>query len=363
MQAETITDRGRTWPKGYSMPAEWEPPQATWLAWLHHATDWPSKLSTIRWVYTEIIRRLAVGERVSLLVRSGRERDRVERQLRRAGAAVGQVDFMVCETNRSWMRDTGPLFVRQSKGGSELAIIDFHFNAWAKYPDFAQDRQIASLAARYLGTELYSAHSKGRDFVLEGGSIEVNGAGTVITTEECLLDQVTQVRNPGWERSEIEIALCRWLGVEQVIWLNQGIAGDDTHGHVDDLCRFVNPSTVVLAQEANGADVNHRVLAENRERLEGVRLGDGSRLEMVMLPMPAPVHFDGYRLPASYGNFYISNAAVLVPTFNDPNDREALGRLAELFPDRPVVGIHALDLVLGFGTLHCLSQQQPVGST
>ena len=215
------------------------------------------------------------------------------------------------------------------------------------------------MAARRLGKGLFNARCQGRDFVLEGGAIDVNGRGTLLTTEECLLDQKTQARNPGLGRKDIEWVLHCYLGVRNVLWLASGIVGDDTHGHVDDICRFVNPTTVVLAQESNPKDINYQPLAENRERLEGLRLEDGAKIQVVPLPMPAPIFYDGYRLPASYANFYISNAAVIVPTFNDPKDRIALGILGELFRERPVVGIHAVDLVLGFGTLHCLTQQQP----
>jgi agmatine deiminase len=195
--------------------------------------------------------------------------------------------------------------------------------------------------------------------VLEGGGIDVNGRGTLLTTEECYLDPKTQVRNPGLGRSEFEAVMKSYLGATNVFWLGGGVVGDDTHGHVDDICRFVNPNTVVLIRESNPKDINYRPLAENWERILDLRLEDGSKPEVVALPVPAPLFFDGERLPASYANFYISNAAVIVPTFNDPNDRVALGILGELFKDRTVLGIHAVDLVLGFGTLHCLTQQQP----
>jgi agmatine deiminase len=240
-------------------------------------------------------------------------------------------------------------------------VARFRFNAWAKYPDFAHDDRVPERAARALGVPLRPVRARGRDVVLEGGSIDVNGAGTLMTTEECLLDPAVQVRNPGLDRAGYERVFGEALGVRHTIWLGRGIAGDDTHGHVDDLARFVGRSTIVLAQERNGGDANHRPLAENRERLEDARLEDGSRPEVIPLPMPAPVVFDGQRLPASYANFYVCNAAVVVPTFNDPSDRVALGTLAELFRDRPVVGICAVDLVWGLGTLHCLSQQQPKG--
>ena len=346
---------------GFTMPAEWDRHEATWLGWPHNPTDWPGKLAPVQWVYGEMARKLAPGEIVHLLVDSPAQEKLARRVLQRAGADVGRVHIHQWPTNRGWLRDTGPIFVRDGGVKHETAIVDFHFNAWAKYPDWRKDRRVAGRAARLLGKRRFHAASEGRDFVLEGGGIDVYGRGTLLTTEECLLDQRTQVRNPGWSQKEVEAALKQYLGATQVLWLGDGIAGDDTHGHVDDLCRFVNPTTVVLAQEENAADINHRPLAENRERLEGLRLEDGSKIQVVPLPMPEPLFFKGLRLPASYANFYIGNAAVIVPTFNDPQDRVALGILGDLFPDRPVVGIHAVDLVLGFGTLHCLSQQQPEG--
>ncbi len=263
-----------------------------------------------------------------------------------------RVDFLRFPTNRGWTRDFGPIFVRAEKG---LAIARFHFNAWAKYKDWKKDDKIPVLAAQRLKLPLVDAK-----IVLEGGSIDVNGRGTVLTTEECLLDPKVQTRNPGLSRYEIENVFRETLGVTNTLWLGKGIAGDDTHGHVDDLCRFVKPGTVVLCREDNPKDINYKPLAENRERLQGMHLERGAGIEVIDLPMPAPLYFDGVRLPASYANFYIANAAVLVPTFNDPKDRIALGLLAELFPDRPVVGIHAVDLVWGLGTLHCLTQQEPI---
>jgi agmatine deiminase len=237
--------------------------------------------------------------------------------------------------------------------------VHFHFNAWAKYPDWRKDRHVPETAARLLGKRLFQARVGRRRFVLEGGGIDVNGRGTLLTTEECYLSRRVQVRNPGLGRRGFEAAMRTWLGASTVFWLGSGVAGDDTRGHVDDICRFVNPRTVVLVRETRRTDRNYRPLAENWERIRDLRLEDGSKPEVVPLPMPAPLFHDGLRLPASYANFYIANAAVLVPTFNDPNDRVALGVLGELFPGRTVVGIHAVDLVLGFGTLHCLTQQQP----
>ena len=354
------TDRG--YPV-YRMPAEWEPHAATWLVWPQNPTDWPGKLAVIPWVYAEICRKLAPRENLHILVNSARHQAAARRVLAAAGVAPGRVRFFRFPTNRGWTRDTGPLFVRResetTSGRAGLAIVGFRFNAWAKYPDWRRDAQLPARAAHSLRLPLVNVEMHGRGFVLEGGSIDVNGLGTLLTTEECLLDTRVQPRNPGLSRSEVETALRRFLGVTNILWLGRGIAGDDTHGHVDDFCRFVDPRTVVLAGEANRRDANHRALEENRERLEGMRLENGSKIEVVRLPMPAPLFFENLRLPASYANFYIGNACVLVPTFNDPMDRVALGTLGELFPDRPVVGIHAVDLVLGLGTLHCLTQQQP----
>jgi agmatine deiminase len=345
---------------GYTMPAEWEPHEATWLGWPHNESDWPGKLDAIRWVYGEIVRKLTPGERVRLLVNNGAEAARARRYLARAGADLKQVEFVAHPTNRGWTRDSGPIFVRRRRRGRyETAIVHGHFNAWAKYPDWQKDRRVPETAARLLSKPLYRAKWSGGPFVVEGGGIEVNGRGTLLTTEECYLDPRVQVRNPGMGRLEFEGALKAYLGVEQVFWLRKGPVGDDTHGHIDDICRFVNPRTLVLIRETNRRDVNYRPLAENWERIRELRLKDGTRPEVIALPMPAPLWFEDYRLPASYANFYIGNAAVLVPTFNDPMDRVALGILAELFADRPVVGIHAVDLVLGFGSLHCLTQQQP----
>ncbi len=338
------------------MPAEWERHEATWIGWPHNRTDWPGKIIPIHWVYAEIARKIAPREIVRILVNGKFHEAIAYRMLARAGVELAQVEFFHFPTNRGWTRDFGPLFVRRKK---EIAIARFHFNAWAKYKDWEKDDRIPELAARALNCEMIRAAVNDRDVVLEGGSIDVNGRGTLITTEECLLDKKTQPRNPDLSREEIEEAMRRFLGATNVVWLGRGIEGDDTHGHVDDICRFVNANTVVLCREKNSADYNYRVLEENYERLRSARLEDGSKIEVISLPMPAPLYFDGRRLPASYANFYISNAAVLVPTFNDPADRTALGILAEAFTDRAVVGIHAVDLVWGLGTIHCLTQQQP----
>jgi agmatine deiminase len=308
-------------------------------------------------VYGEIVRWVARGEIVRILVRSRDEAKTARRLLSRASADVRKVELIVHPTDRGWTRDSGPLFVR--RGRRETAIVHFHFNAWAKYPDWRKDRKVPQMAARALGKALLHAEHGGKPFILEGGGIDVNGRGTLLTTEECYLSRKVQIRNPGLGRKEIRNVLAKYLGATNVFWLGGGIVGDDTHGHVDDIARFIGRRTIVMIRETNPKDVNYRALAENWERIGDLRLEDGSKPEVVPLPMPGPLVFDGERLPASYANFYFSNSAVLVPTFNDPNDRVALGTLAELVRDRPVVGIHAGDLVDGFGTLHCLTQQQP----
>jgi agmatine deiminase len=343
---------------GYRLPAEWEGHEATWLGWPHNRTDWPGKFAPIPWVYGEIVRKLASGEIVRILVNSKAHEAQARRILTRVGVNPNQIEFFRFPTNRGWTRDFGPIFVRRKGPPAETAILQFRFNAWAKYPDWEKDNRVPVLAARALGCPLFRVTVNGHDFVLEGGGIDVNGRGT-LTTEECLLDSSTQVRNPGLSRDEIESTLRACLGVTNVLWLGRGIAGDDTHGHIDDICRFVGPRTVVLCQETDSGDANYRPLEENRERLEDFRVEDGSRVEVIPLPMPSPLWFGGQRLPASYANFYIANQVILVPTFNDPRDRVVLGTLAELFRDRVVVGVHATDLVWGLGTLHCLTREQP----
>ena len=344
---------------GYAMPAEWEPHRATWLAWPHNVRDWPGRFGPIPWVYADIVRKLAEGETVRLMVDDAAAEARARRHLERQGADPGQVEYHRFPTDRVWTRDSGPIVLRRGGRKAERAVAGFRFDAWSKYPDWKRDARVPARAAKALGLPLLPVRRGGREVVLEGGAVDVNGSGTVLATEECLLHPSVQVRNPGFGRADYESVFRDVLGAPNAIWLGKGIAGDDTHGHVDDLARFAGPRTIVLAIEPDPRDANHLPLAENRERLASARLEDGSRPEVVELPMPRPVAFDGQRLPASYANFYVANAAVLVPTFNDPADRKALGILGELFRDRPVVGIHALDLVWGLGTLHCMTQQEP----
>jgi agmatine deiminase len=330
---------------GYRMPAEWEPHEATWIAWPHNHRDWPGRFAPIPWVYGEIVRHLSRVERVRILVPDGEREQQARRILRKVGAQIDAVEFVEAPTNRVWARDYGPLFVKNRAG--EVALTWWRFNGWAKYADFELDAQIPDRIALRLKRPVWQL-----DMVLEGGSIDTNGAGLLLTTEECLLSPV-QARNPGMPRAKIERMLRDHLGARRVIWLRNGIAGDDTHGHVDDIARFVAPDTVVAAWEPDTADANHAPLREN------CRILRAAGLRVIKLPMPRPLIFAGQRLPASYANFYIANGLVLVPTFNDPHDRVALAILAKAFPDREVVGIHSTELIWGLGALHCMTQQQP----
>jgi len=330
---------------GFRMPAEWEPHEATWIAWPHNRDDWPGRFAPIPWIYAEIVRKLTQVERVRILIDGRSAEDAARRILRKAGANLDAVEFFHTPTDRGWTRDYCPLFVRSRAG--EVALTNWRFNAWAKYDDWRQDAAVPAKLAEALKLRAWEP-----GLVLEGGSIDVNGRGLLLTTEECLLSPV-QARNPELSRREIERALGDYLGARKVMWLRNGIAGDDTHGHVDDLARFANADTVVIASELDRADPNYEPLRENLAILRKVPL------RVVKLPMPAPLIFSGRRLPASYANFYIANGLVLVPTFNDPNDRVALNTLARVFPDRQVTGINAVELVWGLGTLHCMTQQQP----
>jgi agmatine deiminase len=377
------------------MPAEWESHDATWLAWPHYRDDWPGKLEPIPWVYAEIIRHLARHERVELIVNDAASEKRSRKILDRANALSDNIHFHRWPTNRVWTRDSGCTFVttpsfarpdsrgRLSARGStpgghdfsraerninrnralapeaNLAAVKWRFNAWAKYSNYQHDEQIGSRMAEAANAgELRPVIGKHR-VVLEGGSIDVNGHGTLLTTEECLLSKIQQ-RNPKMKRRDYEKVFADYLGIKNVIWLDSGITGDDTHGHVDDITRFVAPDTVVTAVETNPDDPNYEPLRANISRLRAATDQDGKPLAIIELPMPAPVIFEGRRLPASYANFYIANGVVLAPVFNDPNDRFALDMLADLFPDREVIGIYSGDLIWGFGAMHCMTQQQPV---
>jgi agmatine deiminase len=352
---------------GFLMPAEWEHHQATWIAWPHNAADWPGRFQPIPWVYADIVRYLARSEDVHILVNDDAAQKRAHGILSRVGASLARIHFHLWPTDRVWLRDSGPIFVRRPTTDAPdrvaVAITNWKFNAWAKYPNWQFDDQIPDRVADEFRLQQWTPSVHLPDggehrIVLEGGSIDVNGSGVLLTTEECLLSDVQQ-RNPGISREQLEYAFSDYLGIDKVIWLGRGCAGDDTHGHVDDIARFVDSSTIVTATEPNTNDENHLPLAENLDRLRTARNLDGKPFRVVELPMPAPVVFEGQRLPASYANFYIANDRVLVPTFNDPNDRRALNILGALFPAREIVGIHCRDFIWGLGAIHCMTQQQP----
>lgn len=350
---------------GYRMPAEWAAHEATWIAWPHNREDWPGKFAPVPWVYTEIVRLLSRHERVHILLKGRRRSDRAAAQLDAAGVDLDQIAFVKAATDRVWTRDSGPSFVTRGWTDAShpgVALVAWRFNGWAKYDNHTRDRKVPQIVSRVLGLPRWTPRAPhGGRVVMEGGAFDVNGLGTLLTTEECLLSDV-QARNPGLDRAAIAKLFADYLGAPHVIWLGRGIDGDDTHGHVDDIARFVGPRTVVAAVEPRKSDPNHEPLGDNWKRLAEARDQNDDPLDLVELPMPSPVVFAGQRLPASYANFYIANKQVLMPTFNDPNDRVALNILAGLFPDRQVVGVHSVDLVLGLGTLHCLTQQQPAAT-
>jgi len=345
------------------MPAEWEPHAATWLAWPHEPSDWPGKFASVPWVFAEVIKNLTRGERVRLLVSSKRLLKEASQALEKSEVDLKLVDFVEAPTDRSWTRDFLPLFVVKSRrpGKRALGAVKFKFNGWARYDNFERDEAAGSKVqarAGARGITAFQAYAGGERVVLEGGAIDVDGQGTLLATEECLLDG-RQARNRALGKAGMELALRQQLGAEQVLWLGRGIAGDDTAGHIDDFARFVAPGKIALAAEKNRKDANYKPLRDALDRLSGARDAKGRRIEVIPLPMPEPVVFDDQRLPASYANFYIGNSVVLVPTFNDPSDGAALGIISELFPKRRVVGIYSKDFVLGLGTIHCSTQQEP----
>ena len=340
------------------MPAEWERHDATWIGWPHHEPDWPGKFETIPWVYAEIVRALSPHERVEILCHSEETRENAASCLTLHGVNKEQYRLHVQPANRVWLRDSGPTGVHCGDGS--VALVHWGFDAWSKYDNYELDVQVPERIAQLANLHrIVAARPDNNErLVLEGGGIETDGLGTMLVTEEWLLSDV-QVRNPGLNRAGYERAFAEYLGISQTIWLGEGCVGDDTHGHVDDIARFVTPGVVVLAHEEDPTDENHHRSLDNLHRLQSARDARGEPLRVVTVPYPRAVVMDGQQLPASYANFYIANGVVIVPTFNDANDRHALNILAECFPGRQIVGIHAVDLVWGLGTLHCLSQQQP----
>ncbi|MCF7560907.1 agmatine deiminase family protein [Sabulilitoribacter multivorans] len=337
-------------------PAEWEKQQGILLCFPHNGNDWPGKYGAIKWAFVEFIKKIASVETVFLVVADDALKNKAITMLDLAEVNLKNVSFIIHKTNRSWMRDSGPIIVKK---GSNRKAINFNFNGWAKYKNFLLDKGTPQQVANHLNIPLEQAVFNGKPFVLEGGAIDVNGKGTLLTSEECLLHPSIQVRNAGFTKQDYEDAFKQYLGVTNVIWLGNGIEGDDTHGHIDDLARFVNDNTIITVVEENPKDSNYKPLQDNLKRLKASVLENGKHPNIVTLPMPKRLDFDGIRLPASYANFLILNKTVLVPTFNDVNDRLALNTIATCFPDREIIGIAASDFIWGFGTLHCLSQQIP----
>jgi agmatine deiminase len=338
---------------GFRMPAEWEPHAATWLAWPHNLDTWPGKFAPIPGIYIDMVRALYVHERVNICVNDAEAASHVRHLLTQAGVDLGNVALYEIPTNDTWARDHGPIFLtRTIDGQTEVAVTDWMFNSWGeKYDPWGLDDVVPQQIAIHFDLPLFEP-----GIVLEGGSIDVNGHGALLTTEACLLNPN---RNPSLTRTDIEDYLCAYLGVKKILWLGNGIVGDDTDGHIDDLARFTNPTTVVCALEDDPVDVNYALLRDNFARLQRMTDQDSRPLRVVPLCMPSPVEYEGRRLPASYANFYIANGVVLVPTYACPNDQRALTTLQELFPMRRVVGIPCTDLVWGLGAIHCVTQQQP----
>ncbi|NVN18208.1 agmatine deiminase family protein [Muricauda sp. HICW] len=343
--------------ENWVFPAEWEKQEGILLCFPHNGNDWPGKYGAIQWAFVEFIKKVSQFEKVILVVSSEKLQDKVHGLLGAAHVNMEKVSFIVHKTNRSWMRDSGPIIV---KNGKKRKAINFNFNGWAKYTNYKLDKHVPKKVSDFLNIPVERAVYKGKPIVLEGGAIDVNGKGTLITTEECLLDPKVQVRNKGFTKEDYEAIFKEYFGVTHTIWLKDGIKGDDTHGHVDDLARFVDEETIITVVENDPKASNYVPLQENLKRLKQAKLENGKSPKIIELPMPHRLEFDGLELPASYANFLILNKAVLVPTFNDSRDREALNILSEVFKDREVIPINAIDLIWGFGTLHCLSQQIPV---
>jgi len=338
-------------------PAEWEKQQGILLCFPHNGNDWPGKYEAIQWAFVEFIKKVAEVEEVILVVASEKLKLKVNGLLETAHVKISNVSYIIHKTNRSWMRDSGPIIVQN---GNRREALNFNFNGWAKYTNYQLDKHVPKQVSNFLKIPLTQAMYKGKPVIVEGGAIDVNGKGTLLTSEECLLHPTVQIRNAKFTKEDYEAVFKEYLGITNVIWLGDGIEGDDTHGHIDDLCRFVNENTIITVVEDDKNDNNYVPLQDNLKRLQQAKLENGESPKIVKLPMPKRLDFDGIRIPASYANFLILNKCVLVPTFNDSKDRTALNIIAECFPEREIIGISAIDLIWGFGTLHCLSQQIPI---
>ena len=338
---------------GYRFPAEWEPQAATWFSWPHNLDTWPGKFEPIPDVFTGIVKTLTPYQHVNINVTGAGMLDDVTARLLRADIDASRFTLYNIPTNDSWCRDHGPAFVVNPTLPEPLAIVDWGYNAWGgKYPPFDLDDIVPSRIAEIRKLPVFYP-----GIVMEGGSIDVNGEGCLLTSKSCLLNAN---RNPALTQAEIEEFLVEYYNVEKILWLDEGIVGDDTDGHVDDTARFINANTIVAAVENNPADANSAILRNNLSALQKMTDVREERFRIVEIPMPAPLSYNGQRIPASYINFLIANKVVLVPTFRDPNDAAAIEILQREFQDRTVVGIDCVDLAWGLGTLHCISQQEPL---
>lgn len=338
---------------GYHFPAEWEKHTATWLSWPHKEASWPGKIETIYPFYAQFIKEIAKGEKVCININDEKMKQQAMDWLTKEGVNISQVLFFIHPTNDAWCRDHGPAFLINSKAKDKKIIVDWDYNAWGgKYPPHDQDDIIPTRIASHYGIPVYNP-----GIIMEGGSVDFNGHGTVLTTTSCLLNKN---RNPHLSQREIERYLINYYGVEQICWLEDGIVGDDTDGHIDDITRFVSQDTVITVIEKNRSDANYEPLQKNLQLLKKIRLLNGKPLTIIEIPMPSAVIYDGQRLPASYANFYICNEAVIVPVFQDNHDEQALELIQSCFKDRKVIGINSTDIIWGLGSFHCLSQQEPL---
>jgi len=343
----------------FVFPAEWEQHECSWISWPHHEPDWPGKLEAVKWAYVELVRLIGSSEHVHVLCNSGSLLAEANEMLTRSGISDSLYSLHVLPTDRTWLRDSGPTAVRDQNG--KISLVNWAFNAWAKYDNYQQDVKVPVRVAEVNKLPLIAAkRNDGSPFVLEGGAIDTDGEGTLLVTKECLLSKV-QERNPGLDQKGYEELFAKYLGIKKTIWLERGCIGDDTHGHIDDIARFVAPTKVLLSWEENTEDPNHAVSLENYNSLFGQTDAKGRALEIIKLPVPRPMSHDGDLLPASYANFYITNKTVIVPTFNDVKDREALEIIASCFSDRETVGLCCVDFILGLGSVHCSTQQIPQG--
>ena len=345
-------DRPTPREQGYYFPAEFAPHVATWLSWPHKEASWPGKIHSIFPSYAQFIKELVKGEDVKINVANTAMQQFATQTLEKAGVELSRVQFFLHPTNDAWCRDHGPAFLVNPSAAQPKAIVDWGYNAWGdKYPPYDLDDVIPTLIARHYNYPVYYP-----GIVMEGGSVEFNGAGTVLTSTACLLNPN---RNPHLTQAQIEEYLRAYYGVEQVLWVDEGIVGDDTDGHIDDTVRFVNEDTVLTVIETNRSDENYSLLQHNLKQLKSMRLSNGKQLNIVEIPMPEPLSYEGQRLPCSYANFYIANQSVIVPVFNSKNDDKALQLIEECFPGRQVIGIDSTDIIWGLGSFHCLSQQEP----